>query len=121
MKKLLSVIMSIVMIATILSVAFPSALALGGEVYYIDSVSGDNANTGTSPSSPWKTLVSFSGEKFNPGDKILFKCGGTYDCSAVLTDVSGTKEKPIVISSYGEGDKPILTTDKNTEILTLID
>lgn len=43
MKKLLSVIMSIVMIATILSVAFPSALALGGEVYYIDSVSGDNA------------------------------------------------------------------------------
>lgn len=113
--------MCIVMIATILSVAFPSAFALGGEVYYIDSVSGDNANTGTSPSSPWKTLVSFSGEKFNPGDKILFKCGGTYDCSAVLTDVSGTKEKPIVISSYGEGDKPILTTDKNTEILTLID
>src|SRR5262249_35407089 len=37
-----------------------------GTVYYIDSVNGDDSNSGTSPDHPWKTLAQAS-TKFNVG------------------------------------------------------
>src|SRR5205085_7651604 len=42
------------------------------------------------------------------GDSILLKCGDTFYGSIVVTR-SGTSEEPIVISSYGTGNKPLIT------------
>ena len=47
-------------------------------IYYIDSSSGDDTNSGTNPDSPWQTLEAVNNHKFSPGDKILFKAGSRY-------------------------------------------
>ncbi len=120
MKKLLCVIFSVIFIFT--AVPFVSAESVNKVTYYIDSVDGDNSNSGTSEAEAWKDLGGFTGEQaLTAGVSVLFKCGGTYDFKVELADINGTKENPFVISSYGEGERPILTTQENDEILTLID
>ncbi len=88
--------------------------------YYIDSVNGDDSNTGTSINSPVKTIAGIKSLEAKPGTHILFKNGGEYECTATLT-CNGTKENPVVISSYGEGEKAILKTDEKKEVLRLFD
>lgn len=120
MKKLLCVIFSIIFIFT--AVPFVSADSVNKVTYYIDSINGNNSNSGTSETEAWKDLGGFTGEYvLTAGVKVLFKCGGTYDFKVELADIHGTKENPFVISSYGEGERPILTTQEKDEILTLID
>ncbi len=120
MKKFLCVIFAVIFIFT--AVPFVSAETVNKVTYYIDSENGDNSNSGTSEAEAWKDLGGFTGEQaLYGGVSVLFKCGGTYDFKVELNDINGTKENPFVISSYGEGERPILTTQENDEILTLID
>ncbi len=120
MKKLLCVILSVFFVFS--SIPSISAESVDEVTYYIDSVNGDNSNSGLSESEAWKDVGGFTGQQvLTAGVKILFKCGGTYDFNVELNDIQGTKEYPFVISSYGEGERPILTTQKKDEILTLID
>lgn len=76
--------------------------------YYIDSANGADNNSGTSKSSPWKTLSKVSNTRFQPGDNIFFKRGSKFSgCATINGD--GTAEKPILITAYGEGDPPLFT------------
>ncbi len=88
--------------------------------YYLDSVNGDDANSGTRIDSPVKTLSGLKDLVVKPGTQFLFKNGGEYECEATLT-CEGTKDNPIVISSYGEGETAILYTNKKTDVLRLFD
>ena len=88
--------------------------------YYIDSVNGDDSNSGTDISSPVKTLGGLKDINVKPGTHFLFKNGGEYECASTLT-CSGTKDNPIVVSSYGEGEKAVLYTNERTEVLRLFD
>ncbi len=88
--------------------------------YYLDSVNGDDANSGTRIDSPVKTLAGLKDLVVKPGTHFLFKNGGEYECEATLT-CEGTKDNPIVISSYGEGETAILYTNKKTDVLRLFD
>ena len=121
MKKIcrvLCVFLALVFILTALS--FNTFATETGKTYYVDSVYGDDTNEGTDINAPVKTVNGLVGAIFAPGTEILFKNGGVYECAATLS-CSGTKENPIVISSYGEGEKAVLMTDENTEILRLFD
>lgn len=70
------------------SIPFLLALALwaispaGAATYYIDYASGDDANNGTSKSSPWKRAPGMNGWAGNyshvPGDRFIFKGGVTW-------------------------------------------
>ncbi|MCY1723243.1 right-handed parallel beta-helix repeat-containing protein [Prolixibacteraceae bacterium Z1-6] len=73
-------------------------------VYYV-SVSGNDANTGTSENQPWQTLAKVSGTNFSPGDQILFKRGDEWSGSITVTS-SGSTGSPIVYGAYGSGEKP---------------
>jgi hypothetical protein len=80
--------------------------------YYLSN-DGDDTNNGTSESTPWKTLTKANtatqnGGLLQPGGKLLFNKGDTFVGQLVI-GCSGTKDNPIEISSYGTGDKPILT------------
>ncbi len=69
-------------------------------IYYVDADSkfcGDGL-------SPETAVTSEEVLKLLPGDTVLFKCGTVM--RRKLAVVSGTKDKPITYSSYGEGDKP---------------
>ncbi len=120
-KKSFCIILSVLFIISSMSVvAF--AAKVNNVTYYIDALNGDNSNSGTSEEEAWKDLGGFTGKQaLTAGVSVLFKCGGTYDFNVELKDIIGTKENPFVISSYGEGERPILTTQVNDEILTLID
>jgi hypothetical protein len=91
-----------------------------GTSYYIDSVDGNDFSSGLSPASAWKTAAKINSVNLNPGDGVFFRCGGTYECALTLT-LKGTADMPIIISAYGSGNRPVLTTGENTEVLRLFD
>ena len=122
MKKVLCFVLSALLVVCALPFAISPVTAVETTTYYLDSVGGDNSNSGTSADSAWKDLGGFTGEQaLTAGVSVLFKCGGTYDFNVTLVDINGTKDAPFVISSYGEGERPILTTNAADEVLTLID
>lgn len=76
-----------------------------GTIYYVDSATGNDTNSGLDSSSPWKSLSKVNAMTFLPGDRILFKAGSRY--TGVLKPKGcGVEGGPIVIDMYGEGDKP---------------
>jgi hypothetical protein len=77
-------------------------------VYYIDSLKGDDNNSGTRESDPWRSLekVTGAGAEFQPEDKILFKRGCEWRGS--LVPGSGSSNRYILYGAYGEGADPVL-------------
>ncbi len=80
--------------------------------YYVHSKKGSDTNIGTGSKVPFQTLAKINSIKLNAGDKILLASGITFNGSLVLKNISGTKENPIVISSYeSEGNNKLPVID----------
>jgi len=47
------------------------AAAAAGVAYYVDATAGSDANAGTSPGAPWKSLAKVNGTTFQAGDQVL--------------------------------------------------
>jgi hypothetical protein len=69
--------------------------------YYIDSNSGDDTNNGRSKTSPWKSLTRIEQQEILPGDTLFFKRGSSYSKELTIK-YSGEKNKPIVVTEYGD-------------------
>jgi len=80
----------------------------GGTTYYVSNTDGNDSNNGTSPSTPWKTISKVNTTSLSPGDSVLFKRGDTF-YGTIIPHNSGTSGNPITYSSYGSGEKPIIT------------
>ena len=95
---------------------FAAALLCGGftakaATYYVSQSTGDDSLDGLAAAKagakgPWKTLTKAS-IQYKPGDSILLKKGDTWN-EELTPKGSGTPEKPILISSYGQGNKPLI-------------
>lgn len=122
MKKANKLLCVLIMVSMILGNMglFGYAAKAQKNYYYIDSVNGDNSNTGTDINSPVKTIEGLKSLDIKAGTHFLFKNGGEYECTSTLT-CEGTKENPVVITSYGEGERAVLKTDEKTEVLRLFD
>jgi hypothetical protein len=80
----------------------------GNTTYYLDAAKGDDANAGTSPAKAWKTLDRANQTAFAAGDKLLLEGGQKFAGTlAIGKEAQGTKEKPIVVSSTGQGPATI--------------
>ncbi|RKR75874.1 choice-of-anchor Q domain-containing protein [Frondihabitans australicus] len=90
----------------------------GSHVYYVDSTSGSDTNTGLSATSAWKTLARVTSATLNPGDVVAFKRGETFTGSATIS-AAGTTAKPIVVTAFGSGAQPILTNPGQLNMLVL--
>jgi hypothetical protein len=77
------------------------------QTFYVDAVKGNDFNSGTEKSSPWKSIKKVNDATLSPGDSICFKKGGTWTGQLDIRH-SGTKEKPIIITSFGVGPKPVI-------------
>jgi parallel beta-helix repeat protein len=87
------------------------AMATGdmlGQAYFVDASYGDDANDGLSQSTAWKSLARVNAWSFLPGDQILLRAGEVWREELILSS-SGTLDNPIVLGTYGEGAKPIIS------------
>lgn len=82
---------------------------LNGTTYYISN-NGDDLNDGLSAESPWRSIEKLNSEMllFVAGDKILFKKGDIFT-GTIRINVNGKSDNPIIVSSYGKGEKPVIT------------
>jgi len=95
----------------VLAVLTPVFLVGSGQAlaatYYVDSVSGNDSNSGTSSGSAWQSLNKVNATTFQAGDEILFKAGGTWT-GQLWPKGSGSDGMPIIIDKYGDGAPPLL-------------
>ncbi len=120
MKRVVSVVLILVTLFSCVSFS-STAVSAVGTTYYIDSDSGNDANSGLTPDSAWSTLKKASEKTYSAGDKILFKAGGIYTGSFTAKG-DGSAENPITISSYGDTDKdglPLFMTRKEKPVIML--
>ena len=115
--RFVSILLAVVIVALPMT-----AHAAEGTVYYIDAVDGSDSSDGKSPANAWQTVKPIKSISLSAGDCILFKRGGDYECELSLTCL-GTKEQPIVLSSYGNESEPLahLYTNNHADVLRLID
>ena len=80
-------------------------------IFYV-SATGDDANPGTSPDAPLRTLA--AGQKaMRPlgSDQLLLKAGDTFDGGFGNWTRSGrSAERPVFVGVYGSGPRPIIQT-----------
>ena len=101
----------------------PLCAQIAGQTYYIDSQNGDDANSGHSAASAWKTLTKVNSTTFAPGDRILFRSGTSFT-GQLWPKGSGKEGAPIVIDKYDDkygGDaKPIINAAGKSEDALLL-
>jgi hypothetical protein len=97
-------------LGSLVFLALPGREKVSGTVYYVDSRCGDDANVGTSPSSPWQTLEKVNATTFQPGDQILLKSSSVWK-GQLWPKGSGTEGHPIRVDMYGGGVKPVIHAD----------
>lgn len=81
---------------------------VGAQTTYYISASGNDANNGTSTSTPWQTLAKVNAKTKVAGDVYRFNKGDTWYGSLTIAQ-SGNSSNPITISSYGSGANPVIT------------
>lgn len=102
--SLLKITTVFVLLISFFSSAYSTALAA---TYYVDATNGANSNTGTSQGLAWRSISKVNSSTFNPGDKILFKRGESWN-ERLSIPSSGSSGNPIIFNAYGEGNKPII-------------
>ena len=78
---------------------------------YISSSTGDDSNNGLTPETAFQTLGKINSLELLPGDSLLFKSGDTFLGKLSILNEGGSSDKPILVSSFGNGEKPILDGD----------
>ena len=86
--------------------------------YYVDSRAGNDRNDGLTPQTAWQSLQKASATKLTAGDRLLFGSGSQFNGALILDNVSGSKDAPVVISSYqmatGETGMPVIRAEGYT-------
>src|SRR3990172_4973019 len=77
-------------------------------IYYVSSSGGNNSNTGTSTTSPWKTLSKLNSFTFKAGDKIYFRKGDIWR-EQLNINSSGTSSSRIEFNTFGTGNNPVIS------------
>jgi len=80
--------------------------------FYIDSIGGDDNNTGTSPGDAWQTLAPVNATYLIPGDQVLLKAGTSYT-GQFKPSGWGSDGNPIIIDMYDTGAKPRINGQGN--------
>ncbi len=77
-----------------------------GRTFYVDSVSGDDANDGLSEEEAWNSLDKVNSFDLQAGDTVRFKRGSVFGGGLELSK-AGSSDNPIAFDAYGTGDNPV--------------
>ena len=96
-------------IATVFALALilVSTVQSMGTTYYVSSSSGDDGNSGTNSSSPWRTIARINMQILQPGDRVLLRRGDSWR-ETLRPHASGAPDAFIVFDAYGSGPRPVL-------------
>ncbi len=83
-----------------------------GTVYYVAS-NGSSANDGKREDAPLASISDVNKLKLQPGDRVLFRGGDTFEGSLRIT-ASGADDNPIYYGSYGQGQAILTASNANT-------
>ncbi len=78
---------------------------------YVSSTTGKDTNDGLSPATAFQSVSKVNSLSLLPGDTLFFKSGDSFVGKLSIINESGSSEKPILISNYGEGNLPVLDGD----------
>ena len=101
-------------IRTLLTIlTLTSGITANAANYYFSSSQGDDSYSSAEaqdPSTPWKSLSKLNSwfPYLQPGDHVYLKSGDVF-YGSIVTAMSGSGASPIVLSSYGDGAKPVIT------------
>jgi hypothetical protein len=76
--------------------------------YYVSSSAGNDSNTGLDSLHAWKTLTHASAHTYVAGNWLLLRSGDTWTGQMLNLQGSGTSLNPILLSSYGNSNRPII-------------
>ena len=83
--------------------AFLLPAGVEGTEYYV-SPSGDDGNSGKSPTEAWKTTGKVNAATFSPGDRVRFEGGATFSGGLYFDAAdAGVPAAPVTVGSYGTG------------------
>jgi parallel beta-helix repeat protein len=90
-----------------------AGLSAHATTYYVSSISGNDSYTptqATSMATPWRTTgkVNSYWGSLNPGDSVLLQAGSVFT-NPLNVWKGGAAGKPIVVSTYGSGNMPLVT------------
>ena len=88
-------------------VAQDAPAPLAARTYYVDSVAGNDDDTGRTPANAWKSLAKVNATAFLPGDRILLKSGSVWK-GQLWPKGSGAQGHPIILDMYGGGVRPMI-------------
>lgn len=91
--------------ATLLFLAFLTTIHAA--TYHLDSIGGNDAARGDSPTEAWRSLEKVNGFTFQPGDRLLLKAGSSWT-GQLHPKGSGSVGKVILLDRFGDGPKPII-------------
>lgn len=106
LKKVLAVCLSVMLFMGLFLLPGAAASAdSGGRIYYVSNSSGNDANSGLSSDSPWKTFTHFASIRLGPGDKVLLKRGDTWNERLTLF-ANGAQGNYVYVGPYGSLNDP---------------
>ncbi len=90
--------------------ATTTAFNLTQKLYYVDSVAGNDGNSGLTTSAPWASLAQVYANRalYGPGSTIALKRGSVFLETLNIDSQSGSPGHPIVYTAYGSGDIPVI-------------
>ena len=82
--------------------------------YYISSSTGNDSNSGSSPTQAWKTFDKLNAITFSAGDEIYLKRSDMWNQTLTLHGI-GSPDQKILLDAYGDGNKPVIKRTDNTK------
>ena len=76
--------------------------------YYLDSGTGDDSNSGRSPSSAWRTIGKINSIALEPGDTVYFRRGQIWR-ETLEPHNGGAFGRPVTFTAYGNGAAPVIS------------
>lgn len=76
------------------------------KTYYVSSKRGNDSNDGLNCETAFASLFAINHSSLKPGDRVLLERGSVFYGQYLHITDSGSKEAPIVIGVYGDGEPP---------------
>ena len=92
--------------------------SLSQNIYYVNSIIGNDTNSGLSISNPWQTINKVNSITLYPGDEVKFHSDQTF-MGMLMPNGNGNSTSPIKIDNYGGLNRAIINGENHNSCIYL--